>query len=83
MKPATQVDADRKLLAAVERLHESNPMLGLRGVRLGLLTPGLFALQVRAIARGCQRPDRRGQGPQGRDHGPAGGFGDGAAPGPG
>ena len=30
-----QVDADRKLLAAVERLHESNPMLGLRGVRLG------------------------------------------------
>ncbi|HOB49541.1 MAG TPA: pyruvate, phosphate dikinase, partial [Mycobacterium sp.] len=44
-----QQDADRALLAAVERLHESNPMLGLRGVRLGLLTPGLFALQVRAI----------------------------------
>jgi pyruvate,orthophosphate dikinase len=41
---------DVRLLAAVERLHESNPMLGLRGVRLGLLTPGLFALQVRAIA---------------------------------
>src|SRR6476659_6523363 len=40
-----QVDADHKLLAAVERLHESNPMLGLRGVRLGLLTPGLYALQ--------------------------------------
>ena len=45
-----KVDADRTLLVAVERLHESNPMLGLRGVRLGLLTPGLFALQVRAIA---------------------------------
>jgi pyruvate,orthophosphate dikinase len=44
------VDADRKLLAAVEKLHESNPMLGLRGVRLGLLTPGLFNLQVRAVA---------------------------------
>lgn len=44
-----QVDTDRKLLAAVENLHESNPMLGLRGVRLGLVTPGLFALQVRAI----------------------------------
>jgi pyruvate, orthophosphate dikinase len=43
------VDADRTLLAAVEKLHESNPMLGLRGVRLGLLTPGLFALQVRAV----------------------------------
>jgi len=44
------VDEDRRVLAAVERLHESNPMLGLRGVRLGLLTPGLFALQVRAVA---------------------------------
>ncbi len=42
-------DADVKLLAAVERLHETNPMLGLRGVRLGLVVPGLFALQVRAI----------------------------------
>ena len=31
---------DEKLLAAVERLHESNPMLGLRGVRLGLTDPG-------------------------------------------
>ncbi|PJI90941.1 pyruvate, phosphate dikinase [Luteimicrobium subarcticum] len=40
--------ADLKRLAAVERLHETNPMLGLRGVRLGLLVPGLFALQVRA-----------------------------------
>ena len=43
--------ADVRLLAAVERLHESNPMLGLRGVRLGLTVPGLFALQVRAIAQ--------------------------------
>src|SRR5699024_5055549 len=40
-----------KLLAAVRRMHEANPMLGLRGVRLGLLVPGLFALQVRAIAQ--------------------------------
>ncbi|MCX6462494.1 MAG: PEP-utilizing enzyme, partial [Pseudonocardiales bacterium] len=42
--------ADVTLLAAVERLHESNPMLGLRGVRLGLVVPGLYAMQVRAIA---------------------------------
>ncbi|MFS2291854.1 MAG: pyruvate, phosphate dikinase [Actinomadura sp.] len=41
---------DRKLLEAVTRLHEQNPMLGLRGVRLGLVIPGLFAMQVRAIA---------------------------------
>jgi pyruvate,orthophosphate dikinase len=43
-------DKDRDLLEAVKRLHEQNPMLGLRGVRLGLVIPGLFAMQVRAIA---------------------------------
>ena len=44
------VEDDVRLLAAVTRLSESNPMLGLRGVRLGLVVPGLFALQVRALA---------------------------------
>jgi len=39
-----------RLLEEVRRLHEMNPMLGLRGVRLGLAIPGLFALQVRALA---------------------------------
>ena len=43
-------DLELKLLHASQRLHEQNPMLGLRGVRLGLVVPGLFALQVRAIA---------------------------------
>jgi len=43
-------DAEQaRLLEAVRRLHEQNPMLGLRGVRLGLVVPGLFAMQVRAI----------------------------------
>lgn len=41
---------DLELLEAVERIHESNPMLGLRGVRLGLMIPGLYSLQVKAIA---------------------------------
>ncbi|MFH0244425.1 pyruvate, phosphate dikinase [Streptomyces sp. HK10] len=41
---------DQRLLRAVRRLHEQNPMLGLRGVRLGLVIPGLFTMQVRAIA---------------------------------
>jgi len=41
---------DGVLLTAVRRMHEDNPMLGLRGVRLGLMIPGLFAMQVRAIA---------------------------------
>jgi pyruvate,orthophosphate dikinase len=38
-----------KLLEAVRRLHEQNPMLGLRGVRLGVVIPGLFTMQARAI----------------------------------
>jgi pyruvate,orthophosphate dikinase len=44
-------EKDRKLLDAVRRLHEQNPMLGLRGVRLGLVIPGLFGMQVKAIPR--------------------------------
>src|SRR5690606_38811389 len=47
-------DKDRDLLAAVKRLQEQNPMLGLRGVRLGLVIPGLFAMQVRAIAHAAK-----------------------------
>ncbi|MCC6187789.1 MAG: pyruvate, phosphate dikinase [Anaerolineales bacterium] len=38
-----------KLLAAVEGMREANPMLGLRGVRLGIHLPGLVKMQVRAI----------------------------------
>ncbi len=43
-------ERDEQMLTAVRRMHEQNPMLGLRGVRLGLVIPGLFAMQVRAIA---------------------------------
>ncbi|WP_093837345.1 pyruvate, phosphate dikinase [Streptomyces aidingensis] len=50
-------DTDHRLLAAVQRLHEQNPMLGLRGVRLGLVIPGLFSMQVRAIGEAAA--DRR------------------------
>jgi len=59
-----RIDADAKLLTAVERLHEMNPMLGLRGVRLGLLTPGLFALQVRAITEAAIALVQAGRNPQ-------------------
>ena len=52
------------LLAAVDRLHESNPMLGLRGVRLGLVIPGLFVLQVRAIAYAAIARMRQGGNPK-------------------
>jgi pyruvate, orthophosphate dikinase len=40
---------DQTLLAHVRRLHEQNPMLGMRGVRLGIAIPGLFRMQARAI----------------------------------
>jgi pyruvate,orthophosphate dikinase len=43
------VTAQEAVLAKVRQLHEMNPMLGLRGVRLGILKPGLYAMQVRAI----------------------------------
>jgi pyruvate,orthophosphate dikinase len=50
-RAAGEVDPAREvLLTAVERLHESNPMLGLRGVRLALMVPGLFAMQAQAVA---------------------------------
>ena len=52
---------DLRLLQAVHKLHEQNPMLGLRGVRLGLVVPGLFAMQVRAIAEAAaERSNAKG-----------------------
>src|SRR3989441_10515865 len=38
-----------KLLAVVESLHEFNPMLGMRGCRLGIIYPEITEMQVRAI----------------------------------
>jgi pyruvate,orthophosphate dikinase len=55
---------DRRLLEAVQRLHEQNPMLGLRGVRLGLTIPGLFAMQVGAIAEAAVDRIRAGGDPR-------------------
>ncbi|PRY02717.1 pyruvate, phosphate dikinase [Allonocardiopsis opalescens] len=55
---------DLRLLQAVHRLHEQNPMLGLRGVRLGLVVPGLFTMQVQAIAEACAQRLREGGDPR-------------------
>jgi pyruvate,orthophosphate dikinase len=57
-------EQDRKLLDAVRRLHEQNPMLGLRGVRLGLVIPGLFNMQVRAIAQAAAERRQAGGDPR-------------------
>jgi pyruvate, orthophosphate dikinase len=63
---ATHRDAGHAvdLLAAVRRMHEQNPMLGLRGVRLGLVIPGLFAMQVRAIAEAAAEVAKAGGDPR-------------------
>ncbi|HEU4948277.1 MAG TPA: pyruvate, phosphate dikinase [Kribbella sp.] len=55
---------DATLLTAVQRLHEQNPMLGLRGVRLGLVIPGLFEMQVRAIASAAAELKKQGKDPR-------------------
>jgi pyruvate,orthophosphate dikinase len=56
-------DDDERLLEAVQRLHEQNPMLGLRGVRLGVVIPGLFAMQMRAIAEAAAELKEAGKDP--------------------
>lgn len=57
-------EGDLRLLQAVHRLHEQNPMLGLRGVRLGLVVPGLFTMQVRAIAEAAAARIKQGGRPR-------------------
>jgi len=57
-------DKDKKLLDAVRRLHEENPMLGLRGVRLSLVIPGLLDMQVRAIAHAAADRKQAGGNPR-------------------
>ncbi|HEY6538187.1 MAG TPA: pyruvate, phosphate dikinase [Candidatus Dormibacteraeota bacterium] len=47
------------MLAAVEQLREQNPMLGLRGCRLGLLFPEIIEMQIRAIAEAASELRRR------------------------
>ncbi|HEX5771638.1 MAG TPA: pyruvate, phosphate dikinase, partial [Nocardioidaceae bacterium] len=53
-----------KLLDAVKRLHEQNPMLGMRGVRLGIVIPGLFKMQARAILEAAAERKKAGGDPQ-------------------
>ena len=46
------------LLARVEEIHEENPMLGTRGVRLGILYPEIFEMQVQAVMRAAKSADK-------------------------
>ena len=56
--------ADEAMLVEVRRMHEQNPMLGLRGVRLGIYLPGLFALQMRALCEAAANLVARGLDPR-------------------
>ena len=56
--------ADEAMLVEVRRMHEQNPMLGLRGVRLGIYLPGLFALQMRALCEAAAELVGRGLDPR-------------------
>ncbi len=48
-KDGAVLDEKRRLLARVEELHEFNPMLGLRGCRLGITMPEITRMQARAV----------------------------------
>ncbi|MFV0526473.1 MAG: putative PEP-binding protein, partial [Acidimicrobiales bacterium] len=51
-------------LEAVRRLHETNPMIGTRGVRLGFVRPGVYQMQVRALCRAAANLLRQGRSPR-------------------
>jgi pyruvate, orthophosphate dikinase len=52
--PPQEQATDEKMRARIRALHETNPMLGTRGCRLGLQYPEIYEMQVRAIARAAR-----------------------------
>ncbi len=58
-----EIAEHKSLLENVLRLEESNPMLGMRGVRLGIVKPGLYAMQVRAIIEAAVQVKAAGKEP--------------------
>ncbi len=62
LKKADSEELNKKeeLLAKVESLHEMNPMLGLRGCRLGLLYPEIYEMQVEAIIEAAVELTKQG-----------------------
>jgi len=55
---------DSAVFAAVKRMHEANPMLGFRGVRLGILIPELYKMQVRALVNALLDARKLGHDPK-------------------
>jgi pyruvate, orthophosphate dikinase len=62
--PSEDQATDEKMRQRIRALHESNPMLGTRGCRLGLQFPEIYEMQIRAIARAARAvQERTGQAP--------------------
>src|SRR4051812_25409210 len=54
------LEALEKMLARVEHISEENPMLGTRGCRLGILSPEIYEMQVKAVFRAAKAIEARG-----------------------
>jgi pyruvate,orthophosphate dikinase len=59
-KTGSELEEKRKLLHRVEQLHEFNPMLGHRGVRLGITYPEITEMQTRAIIEAACQLNKEG-----------------------
>jgi pyruvate, orthophosphate dikinase len=59
-----ELSAKRKLLEQIDHMAEANPMLGLRGCRLGIMHPEIYAMQVRAITRAACQLKKAGKDPR-------------------
>ncbi|HET6847677.1 MAG TPA: pyruvate, phosphate dikinase [Gaiellales bacterium] len=56
-RPGGELAELERVAARVRTLHEQNPMLGMRGCRLGLMYPEIYEMQVRAIVRAARAVD--------------------------
>ncbi|TLM79789.1 MAG: pyruvate, phosphate dikinase [Actinobacteria bacterium] len=61
---AAEIAAKHKMLALIDSMAEMNPMLGLRGCRLGIMWPEIYGMQVRAIAEATAELKRAGKDPR-------------------
>lgn len=62
--PQSEIAAKRRLLTLVDSMSEQNPMLGLRGCRLGIMFPEIYGMQVQAIALATCELKKQGRDPR-------------------
>ena len=62
--PPLEEATDDRMRERIRVLHETNPMLGIRGCRVGLIFPEIYEMQVRAIVRASKAVhERTGEAP--------------------